>query len=53
MVEVAALVSGGVPWDVAMNMKRSHRIAFIVLLGEARGGEFDWFTMSWKDNKDG
>lgn len=41
-------MSKGVPYDVAMSMSPARRLAFIVLIGEAEGGHYDWRRMAWE-----
>ncbi|MBV1829723.1 hypothetical protein HNW77_01375 [Komagataeibacter sp. AV436] len=48
LIEVAALVGHGVPWDVAMSMPRVRRMAFLVAFGELAGGRYDWSTQQWE-----
>jgi hypothetical protein len=47
------LIKGGVPFDVAWAMvecgMEEDVIAWIVIMGEIEGGEFDWRLMRWKD----
>lgn len=51
--EAAALIKHGVPWDVAMNMSRGTRWAFLVIFGELNGNRFNWDAMQWVENNDG
>lgn len=50
MREAAALIKHGVPWDVAMAMKRSSRWAFLVMFGELNGDQFNWEAMAWRES---
>ena len=45
------LVKNGVPYDVAMRLSPTRRVAYVVAIGELAGGAFDWRTMSWKDRR--
>ncbi|WP_153472512.1 hypothetical protein [Komagataeibacter medellinensis] len=49
VIEVAALVANGVPWNVAMDMPRVRRMAFLVAFGELAGGRYDWNARQWED----
>ena len=41
----------GVPWAVAWKLTPVRRLAYLIAGGEARGGEFDWDRMRWKEGK--
>jgi hypothetical protein len=49
-----ALVSEGIPWNVVFGdhntppLTNAERTAMLIMLGEYRGGEFDWSTQSWR-----
>lgn len=42
------LVLCGVPFDVAFSLEPDVRLAWVVILGELRGGTFDWGALRWK-----
>jgi hypothetical protein len=44
------LVESGLPFDVALGLEDHERIGLIVMLGEIKGGTFDWDRMNWKDD---
>ena len=46
-----ALVSAGVPWDVAERLKPHQRLALQVIAGELKGGDWDWSAMRWREKK--
>jgi hypothetical protein len=48
LADALYLVRRGVPYDVAMHLSPAQRLAFIVLMGEAEGGRFDWERMGWE-----
>ena len=46
----------GVPWNVIFGddypeLTNAERVAFLIMIGEADGGEFDWQSLSWKERK--
>jgi len=43
------LLDAGVPWDVAIGMSPTRRMAFRVARGELNGRPFDWNTKRFKD----
>ncbi|GJD85556.1 hypothetical protein [Methylobacterium haplocladii] len=43
-----ALVSAGVPFDVAFSLDSTMRQALVITHGKNRGGEFDWGSWSWR-----
>jgi hypothetical protein len=43
------LVRNGVPFDVACNLGRSDRLAWVVALGTLSGRHFDWPSMTWDE----
>lgn len=43
-----ALLDGGVPYDVVMEMSDARRLAFVVAMGENKGGRFNWDDMRWE-----
>ncbi len=45
--EALALVSRGVPYEVAMRMSLQRRLAFNVIFGELDGRDFDWRALRW------
>lgn len=57
MREAIALVSEGVPWHVVFGdqntppLSNSERTAMLIMLGEYRGGEFDWGAQRWRERK--
>lgn len=51
MIQIALLVSQGVPYDVVMEMSAARRTAWIVALGELRGRVFDWNRMEWEPQR--
>jgi hypothetical protein len=40
-----------VPWAIAERLKPHQLLAFQVIAGEIRGGEWDWTRMRWKERK--
>lgn len=51
------LMKGGVPFDIAWAMADSAEmtpavLAWIVIMGEIEGGEFDWARLKWRDKTD-
>ena len=49
--QVVLLVQNGVPYDVAMKMSATRRLAMIVAIGELKGGRWNWNTMAWDEQK--
>jgi hypothetical protein len=47
-VQELLALTGGVPWDVAMEMDETERRAFCIAKGTAEGGVFDWNALTWK-----
>lgn len=41
-----ALSGGVVPWDVMTTWSAARRLAAEVTIGELKGGQFDWGTMT-------
>lgn len=41
------LVRNGVPFDVAMSIDAEVRVAWVVILGQQDGYQFDWDTLTW------
>ena len=41
------LVRNGIPFDVAMSLDPEVRVAWVVILGQQDGHEFDWDTLTW------
>jgi hypothetical protein len=42
-----SLVKFGVPIEVANNLSRTARLAWLVICGELDGGEFNWSRGEW------
>jgi hypothetical protein len=45
---VLSLAGGVVPWEIAERLKPHQLLAFQIIAGELKGGEFDWKAMQWK-----
>lgn len=43
-----ALVSQGIPFDVAFALEIEERLAWTVILGEINGGKFNWEARRWE-----
>jgi hypothetical protein len=42
------LVFNNVPYDVAFSLTGSQLLAYGVILGQSKGGQFDWSRMRWQ-----
>jgi hypothetical protein len=42
------LVQCGVPYDVALALEGTERLAYTVIFGELRGYRFDWRRLTWE-----
>jgi hypothetical protein len=40
-----------VPWNVAERLRPHQLLAYRVIVGELKGGEFDWRRMRWLEKK--
>jgi hypothetical protein len=49
--QIAGLVSQGVPYETVLAMSPARRMAWLIALGEARGGNFNWQRMEWERPK--
>jgi hypothetical protein len=47
--ECLALVKFGVPFDVAFSLTNNVRVAWLVIMGELDGGEFNWSSLRWNE----
>ncbi len=47
LVDSLWLVRNGVPFDVAFSLDQGERTAWIVVLGELNGKQWDWGAMRW------
>jgi hypothetical protein len=45
---VLSLVTAGVPWHVAERLKPHQLFAYRVIIGEMRGGDFNWEKLEWR-----
>lgn len=45
------LTKNGVPWEVANGLDDAERAAFVVIVAEFDGGQFDWNTGQWKERR--
>lgn len=45
------LIDHNVPFDVAFAMDRTMRLAWIIVLGQASGGHWDWDNMAWREER--
>ena len=37
----------GVPFEVSFGLSATQRFAWVVAIGELKGGRFDWARMEW------
>jgi len=44
---VISLLSSGIHPDIALSLDSAERLAFLVVLGEQNGREFDWKKLEW------
>jgi len=47
MMQAAFLVQNGISLDVAMAMDPHEALAWAVMFGKLKGGNFNWSTLSW------
>lgn len=45
-------MKNGVPYDVAMCLDDSDRLAHMVVIGEFEGNKWSWDEMSWVDREE-
>lgn len=45
------LVMNGIPFDVAFSLDEEERLAWVVIIGEFKGGRYDWYTNSWEPTR--
>jgi hypothetical protein len=43
------LAMHGVPFDLAAGLSSTQRVAWVVAMGELRGGRFDWEALAWRN----
>jgi hypothetical protein len=43
-----ALTGGRVPWEIAEKLKPHQLLAFQIIAGEIKGGDWNWKTMGWE-----
>ena len=48
LVDSLYLIRNGVPFDVAFSLEQAERTAWIVVMGELDGREWDWGAMQWR-----
>jgi hypothetical protein len=51
MRECIALVSYGVPFDIAFSVPNEIRTGWLIIFGELKGGVFDWGSGQWVERK--
>jgi hypothetical protein len=44
-------VTAGVPWNLVKGMDRVDRAAWLIVIGENSGNEFDFKGWAWRDRK--
>ena len=44
-------MKNGVPFDVAMSLDETDRMAYAVIFGEIEGNVFDWRAGRWTERK--
>lgn len=49
MTSVAVAVKSGIPFETALHMTSGERTMWILALGEADGGEFNFRTWKWME----
>lgn len=49
MKDVLYLVHKGIPYQQAMALDASERLACIVIFGELDGGSWNWDRMEWRE----
>ena len=42
-------MKNGIPYDVAMKLSPTRRLAYTVAFGELEGGRFNWTALKWED----
>ena len=51
MRECLALLTRGVPFDIAFSLSNDERVAWLIIMGELEGGVFNWTTGQWEQRK--